>query len=116
MSVDRKQRFSQEQKWKKQKRKDFFFVVSKSIRRFDECKQQFIKNAKNNRRNVEKQLSSKQKSKFSSRVELDCENLLKENENRNNREKSFETKKIFQVIVSNDQRDIETTSTRKRRE
>jgi hypothetical protein len=89
--------------------------VSKSIRRSDECRQRFIKNAENNRRNIEKQLFSEQKSKLNSRVEFDCENLSKENENRNNREKNLETKKIFQVIVSSDRRNIETTSIRKRR-
>jgi hypothetical protein len=47
-------------------------------------------------------LSSEQKSKLNSRVEFDCENLSEENENRNNREKSFETKEISQVIVLSD--------------
>ncbi len=87
----------------------------KSIRRSDECRQQFFRNAKNNRRDVERQLYSERK-QFSSRVEFDCEELSKENENRNSREKNFETKKTFQVIVSRDRQDIETTSTRKRRE
>jgi hypothetical protein len=90
--------------------------VSKSIRRSDECKQQFIKKAKNNRRNVEKQLSSEQKSKLNLRVKFDCKNFSKENENRNNREKNFETKKIFQVMILNNRLDLEITSTRKRRE
>ncbi len=111
MSVNQEQRFFQKQKRKKEKKKKLFFVVSKSIRCFDECKQQFIKNAINNRRDVEKQLFSKQKTKFNSRVELDCENFSKENENRSNREKSFEAKKIFQIIVSKNREDSETIST-----
>ncbi len=110
MSVDWKQRFFQKQKWKEQRKKNFFFVVSKSIRCFDKYKQQFIKNAKNNRRNVEKKMSSKQKSKFDSRVELDCENFSKENENCNNREKNFKTKKILQVIISRNRKNLETIS------
>jgi hypothetical protein len=90
--------------------------MSKSIRCFDECKQQFIKNANNNRRNVEKQLFLIKKSKFNSRVEFNYENLSKENENRNNPEKNFEMKKILQVIVSKDRENLEMISTRKHRE
>jgi hypothetical protein len=58
----------------------------------------------------------KTKIKVQLALEFNCENLSEENENRNNRKKNFKKKKIFQIIVSNDRRNIETISIRKRRE
>jgi hypothetical protein len=99
----------------KNKKKIFHFIVSKSIRRFDECKQQFIK--------TQKTIDETLKSNYLQNKNQSSTHAL------NSTAKNFQKRmkivtivkkilknKIFQFIVSNDRRDIETTSTRKRRE
>jgi hypothetical protein len=59
MSRDQKQKHSQKSKWK-EKEKVFYFVDKQSTCIFVECKQHRVKDIRNSRRNVEKQLFREQ--------------------------------------------------------